>query len=164
MEEHPRRDQTQRAQPRPLHGGQGNPRLAAARGERDDTAATSQFPCGECGLLVRSQVEPQPGIRNLLDVGADVGEGSSGLEQPTLERRVAARGRPMGLDTRVPDSSRRRGDVEIPGGIDQQDRPAVESEPHDRRLDRTGAPAPASMMTAWCSSIGVWTTTAGDAS
>jgi hypothetical protein len=70
----------------------------------------------------------------------------------------------MRVYARVPENSRCRRHVEVLEGIDQQDRPPVESQFHDDPVEQTGVPVLASITTAWPSSVDVWGTTAWRAS
>src|SRR5207245_9444997 len=75
------RDQTQRAQLRPLHGGEGEPGLTTAGRKGDDAAVAPQFPGGQGGFLVGPEVDVGPRFRdrakrrgNGLESGTDPAE------------------------------------------------------------------------------------------
>ena len=56
IEQNPRRDQAQGAQPSPLHGGEGQPRLTASSRQSDDAAAMPELPRGQRRILIGPEV------------------------------------------------------------------------------------------------------------
>src|SRR2546426_1166203 len=60
IEQNTGRDETQRAQPRPVHGGEGEPSLAAPGREGNDATAVPQVPGGQSCLLIGTEVDIRP--------------------------------------------------------------------------------------------------------
>src|SRR2546425_8862187 len=60
IEQYSGRDQTQRAQLRPMHGGQGKPGLATPGWEGDDAAVVPQLPGGQGRFLIGPEVDVGP--------------------------------------------------------------------------------------------------------
>src|SRR5881296_3066021 len=141
VEQYAGRDQTQRAQLRPVHGGQGEPGLTTAGREGDDAPVTPQLPGGQSSFLVGPEVDVGPRLRDRAKGRGNVLESGTALEEPALEGGVSAGGGPMGADARVPQDARRLGEVEVLGRITQQDGAAVEQKLHSQSVTRVRVPA-----------------------
>ena len=127
IEQDSSRDETQRAQPRPVHGSEGQPGLAAPGWESDDAVTAPQFPGGPRRLLIGSEIELRPRSLGRPQGRRDVLESGAALEQPALQGCILAGGRSMGMDAKVPEDARRLAEVQILRRILQHDGPAVES-------------------------------------
>src|SRR3989441_382995 len=130
IEQHTSRDQTQRAQLRPVHSGEGKPGLTTAGRKGDDAAVTPKFPGGQGSFLVGPEVDVGPRLRDRTKGRGNVLESGTALEEPALECGVSAGGGPMGADARIPQDARRLGEVEVLRRISQQDGAAVEQQLH----------------------------------
>src|SRR2546425_11910134 len=135
------RNQTQRAQLRPVHGGEGKPGLTTAGRKGDDAPVTPQFPGGQGGFLVGPEVDVGPRLRDRAKGLGNVLESGTALEEPALEGGVSAGGGPMDADARVPQDARRVGEVEVLRRISQQDGAAVEQQLHGQSVTRVRGPA-----------------------
>src|SRR3989442_3654579 len=107
------RDQTQRTQLRPVHGGESEPGLTTAGRKGDDAAVVPQFPGGQGGFLVGPEVDIRPRLRKRAKGRGNVLESGTGLEEPALEGGVPAGGGPMDPDSRGPQDAPRFGEVEF---------------------------------------------------
>src|SRR3989441_854297 len=141
IEQYTGRDQTQRAQLRPVHGGEGEPGLTTAGRKSDDAAMAPQFPGGQGGFLVGPEVDVGPRLCDRAKGRGNVLESGTALEEPALEARVSAGGGPMGADARIPQDARRLGEVEVLGRIGQQDGAAIEQQLHGESVTRVRVPA-----------------------
>jgi hypothetical protein len=130
------RDQTQCGEPRSAHRGQGEPGLAAPGRKGDDAAAVPQFPSGQSRFLVGSEVDVGPCLFHRSRGRGKILESGITPEEPALESGVTVAGRPMHAHARVPENSRRLGEVKLRGWIGQHDGAAVESQFHDHCWDR----------------------------
>ena len=134
IEQDPSRNQTQGTQPRPVHGGESQPRLAAPSRESDDATAVPQLPRGQCGLLIGPEVDLRPQLLRRRYGLRDILESRAAPEKPALQGGILAGGRPVGMDTSVPEDAWGLGEVQILRRIRQHDGPAVELQPHGQRL------------------------------
>ena len=120
----------QRAQLRPLHGGKGQPRLAASSRKRHDTSSMGQFPRRQRRLLVGAEIDVRPRRLRISRTIRDVLESNAGREEPALQGRVLACGCTIRAHAMIPEDSRCRGEVHAVRCVGQQDGPSVESQLH----------------------------------
>src|SRR2546430_1975448 len=88
VEQYAGRDQTQRAQLRPVHGGQGEPGLTTAGREGDDATVVPQFPGGQGRFLIGSELDIGPRLRGRAKRRSDILESDTAFEEPALEGGV----------------------------------------------------------------------------
>ena len=126
------RHETQGAQPRTVHGGKCQPGLAAPGRQGNNAAAAPELPGRQGRLLVGAEVNLRPRLTRGARRRRDVLESRPALEEPVLEGPVAGGGRPMRVDARIPQNTRRPGEIEVPGRIGQHDGAPVEAQLHTR--------------------------------
>ena len=134
IEQYPRRNQTQGAQPRPVHGGERQPGLAAPSRESDDATAVPQLPRGQCRLLIGSEVDVRPRLVRRPCGRRDVLKSAASVQKPALQGGILTGWRPMGVDPSIPTDAWRPDEVQLLRRIGQHDRPTIESQLHTQRV------------------------------